>query len=166
MGCEFLFGGRADVMGLPPTLRDGLTRYGQEHLVGFWDRLDAAGRAALVADLESIDFAQVAALYAHRDAAQDVRSLAARAVSPPSCRYGHGGLGIARAEAVEAGRAALREGQVAAILVAGGQGTRLGFDHPKGMYPIGPVSGRSLFAIHAEKIVATARRCGAGVPFT
>ena len=151
-------------MELPPNLRDSLAQYGQEHLVAFWDRLDARGRAALTADLESIDFAQVAALYARRDAVQDVRSLAARAVSPPSCRYGQGGLGIARAEAVEAGRAVLRAGQVAAILVAGGQGTRLGFDHPKGMYPIGPVSGRCLFAIHVEKIVATARRYGASVP--
>ena len=44
------------------------------------------------------------------------------------------------------------------LLVAGGQGTRLGFDHPKGMFPIGPVSARSLFQIHVEKIVAVARR--------
>jgi UDP-N-acetylglucosamine/UDP-N-acetylgalactosamine diphosphorylase len=151
-------------MELPSNLRDDLARYGQEHLAAFWDRLDAAGRAALVGDLASIDFAQIAALYAERGPAQDVRALADRAVSPPSCRYGHGGLGIARADAVEAGRAALEAGHVGAILVAGGQGTRLGFDHPKGMYAIGPVSGRSLFAIHVGKILAIARRFGASVP--
>ena len=46
--------------------------------------------------------------------------------------------------------------------MAGGQGTRLGFNHPKGMFPIGPVSARSLFQIHVEKIlaVAAATACG------
>ena len=44
------------------------------------------------------------------------------------------------------------------ILVAGGQGTRLGFDSPKGMFSIGPVSGASLFQILLEKIGARAGR--------
>jgi UDP-N-acetylglucosamine/UDP-N-acetylgalactosamine diphosphorylase len=53
---------------------------------------------------------------------------------------------------------------VACVLVAGGQGSRLGFDHPKGMFAIGPVSGKSLFQIHAEKVLAAARRYGRPVP--
>ena len=40
------------------------------------------------------------------------------------------------------------------LTVAGGQGTRLGFDGPKGTYPIGPVSGRSLFGYFAGTIKA------------
>jgi UDP-N-acetylglucosamine/UDP-N-acetylgalactosamine diphosphorylase len=59
----------------------------------------------------------------------------------------------------------LRRGEVAVLLVAGGQGSRLGFDHPKGMYPIGPVSNHTLFQIHAEKVLATSRRYGKPVPF-
>ena len=58
----------------------------------------------------------------------------------------------------------LDAGRVAVVIVAGGQGTRLGFDGPKGTYPIGPVSKASLFQIHAEKIVALSRRHGALVP--
>ena len=50
------------------------------------------------------------------------------------------------------------------MIVAGGQGTRLGFDGPKGCYPIGPVTDRSLFQIHAEKVVALGRRHGVSVP--
>src|SRR5205823_3148475 len=62
------------------------------------------------------------------------------------------------------GEDALRGGQVAALVVAGGQGTRLGFDHPKGMFPIGPISGKSLFQIHAEKVLALSRRYGKLIP--
>ena len=68
------------------------------------------------------------------------------------------------AEDVLAGRGVLAAGEVAVVIVAGGQGTRLGFDGPKGCYPIGPVSDRSLFQIHAEKVVALGRRHGAPVP--
>ncbi len=50
------------------------------------------------------------------------------------------------------------------LLTAGGQGSRLGFDQPKGMYPIGPVSGATLLQIHLEKALATAHRYGAAVP--
>jgi UDP-N-acetylglucosamine/UDP-N-acetylgalactosamine diphosphorylase len=53
---------------------------------------------------------------------------------------------------------------VGVVLVAGGQGTRLGFEHPKGMFPIGPVSGASLFRIHFEKIRAAADRSGCSIP--
>ena len=57
-----------------------------------------------------------------------------------------------------------RPARSACCFVAGGQGSRLGFDHPKGMYPIGPVSGASLLQIHFEKALAAARRYGAAVP--
>ncbi len=53
---------------------------------------------------------------------------------------------------------------MAALLVAGGQGSRLGFEHPKGTFPIGPVSGHSLFQILIERVLATARRYHASVP--
>jgi UDP-N-acetylglucosamine/UDP-N-acetylgalactosamine diphosphorylase len=59
----------------------------------------------------------------------------------------------------------LRAGAVAYLVVAGGQGTRLGFDHPKGMFPIGPVSGKSLYQLHAEKVLALRRRYGGALPF-
>jgi UDP-N-acetylglucosamine/UDP-N-acetylgalactosamine diphosphorylase len=66
---------------------------------------------------------------------------------------------------IPAGEATLRAGQVAVLLVAGGQGSRLGFDKPKGMFPIGPVSGMSLFEIHALKVLALRRRYNAQIPF-
>lgn len=65
----------------------------------------------------------------------------------------------------EAGEALLREGGVAAVLLAGGQGTRLGFDGPKGLFPFAPLSGRTLFSHHAAKIAALRARYGTPLPW-
>ena len=71
----------------------------------------------------------------------------------------------AERRASEAGEALLREGRVAAILLAGGQGTRLGFDGPKCDFPFAPITGRTLFAHHAAKIAAIRRRYGTSLPW-
>jgi len=55
---------------------------------------------------------------------------------------------------------ALRDGRVALFTVAGGQGTRLGYDGPKGTFRVTPVKGRSLFEVFALKIRAAGRRYG------
>ena len=52
---------------------------------------------------------------------------------------------------------ALRDGKAGVLLVAGGQGSRLGCDKPKSMYPIGPLSGATLLQIHCEKILVMGR---------
>ena len=61
-----------------------------------------------------------------------------------------------RARAREAGQAMLAEGLVAVLVVAGGQASRLGHRGPKGTYPLGPVSGRSLFELQAQKLTRAA----------
>jgi UDP-N-acetylglucosamine/UDP-N-acetylgalactosamine diphosphorylase len=56
-----------------------------------------------------------------------------------------------------AGQTLLAAGRVGVMVVAGGQATRLGYDAPKGLFPIGPLSGRTLFELQAQKL----RRLGA-----
>ncbi len=71
-----------------------------------------------------------------------------------------------RAEAAVAAREAeLRAGHVAWLLVAGGQASRLGLEAPKGTFPVGPVSGRSLFEIFARKLAASRARHSAPIPW-
>jgi len=63
------------------------------------------------------------------------------------------------------GEKLIAEGKVGTILVAGGQGTRLGFDGPKGTFPVGPITERSLFQYHTEKILARERKLNSIIPF-
>ncbi|MEW6582277.1 MAG: UTP--glucose-1-phosphate uridylyltransferase [Actinomycetota bacterium] len=69
------------------------------------------------------------------------------------------------ARARDAGEEHLRAGKVAAVLLAGGQGTRLGYPGPKGDYPVGPVTRRTLFQVHAAKVAALRARYHRDLPF-
>jgi len=143
---------------VPPDLRHRLAAHGQEHVLADWAALAPADRTALVAQLAGLDLAELDALYRRKDEPH--------AALPPRDRIAPVPLlpAQASAEEIARGEAALRAGAVAALVVAGGQGTRLGSDQPKGMFPVGPVSGATLFRVHAEKVLALSRRYGKPVP--
>src|SRR5207248_7489660 len=63
------------------------------------------------------------------------------------------------------GHRLLKEGKVAAFLVAGGQGTRLGYDGPKGEYSVTPIKKKPLFQVFAEQLLAHSRRAGQTIPW-
>lgn len=144
---------------VPNDLRSKLQQYGQEHVLASWERLEEAERRGLLEQLQSIDLERLSQLYADREHTYQV---------PESSRIE--ALDIVPRDAADndavrtVGVAALRRGEVAALVVAGGQGSRLGFEHPKGMYPVGPISRKSLFQIHAEKVLAVGRRYGKRPP--
>ncbi|MBP1748830.1 MAG: UDP-N-acetylglucosamine/UDP-N-acetylgalactosamine diphosphorylase [Deltaproteobacteria bacterium] len=58
----------------------------------------------------------------------------------------------------------LRRQKVAALIVAGGQGSRLGFDGPKGTFPLSPVKGKTLFQLLAEQVRALSNRFSVTIP--
>lgn len=139
--------------------RSLLARHGQSHLLAFWERLDPPARAGLLRQIEELDFEATARMRALLE--QPPQAAAAASLEPaevvehtPAQREAARALGIA----------ALREGRVGVILVAGGQGSRLGYDGPKGCYPIGPVTESPLFHFHARKVLALERRWGRPVP--
>src|SRR5262245_39841178 len=144
---------------VPAQLKRRLQEYAQDHALAGWDRLDDDQRRGLLAQLLAVDLDQLRRLYANRD--DEIAVPPAERIAPVPVI----GIDADPREPQRLGQESLRRGEVAVILVAGGQGTRLGFDHPKGMFPIGPVSNKPLFQIHAEKVLATSRRYGKPVPF-
>ncbi len=121
-------------------------------------------RQGLFQQIERVDFASIRELVDKQQQPTDFAALTARAEPPPTYRLGASDNRVPAADARAAAVAAFSRGEVGAILVAGGQGTRLGFPHPKGMFPIGPVSKAPLFKILFEKLLALARRYGRPVP--
>lgn len=65
---------------------------------------------------------------------------------------------------IELGKRLLAEGKVGCIMVAGGQGTRLGFDGPKGAYPVTPACHKSLFQYFGERVKAASVQAGQSLP--
>jgi UDP-N-acetylglucosamine/UDP-N-acetylgalactosamine diphosphorylase len=153
-------------MAFKADLAGRLERHGQGQVLRWWDELDDARRGRLAAEVEAIDLEQLDRLIAehvHGEAAADVAADKVEAIDVVRLPQTDGER-AARRRASERGEEALAAGEVGVILVAGGSGTRLGFDGPKGTFPIGPVSSASLFQIHAEKIVALGKRFGKQPP--
>lgn len=67
-------------------------------------------------------------------------------------------------EMMDIGKDLVAQGKVACLVVAGGQGTRLGFAHAKGMFPVSVVKEKSLFQIFSEKVAACGRLVGRELP--
>jgi len=153
-----------------PQLFAKLEPFGQEHLLQFWDELDSAERTRLADQIDGIDLEQIAALFAGDVDQPDWAALSRQAAPTPAVRLkdrargSAGELGIEPAAARDHAAQALYAGEVGVLLTAGGQGSRLGFEKPKGLFPIGPISGASLFQIHIEKVRALAKRYGVTVP--
>lgn len=146
-------------------LRERLRATGQEHVLRWWSDLGEPEREALLDQIERIDLEWVAqAGKGLRDG--DIGYRFSGELGPvehtPLPETPEQFEEAARAKAV--GDQLLREGKVAALVVAGGQGTRLGFSQPKGCYPICPLSRNSLYHIHAESVLAWSLRCGCSIP--
>ena len=146
------------------SVRARLEENGQEHVLRFVDSLDDESRARLFDQAGGVDFALMGRLIRQwvdqeREPESFDRIDPVRTIPIANARRHD-----AR-EAWNAGEEALRAGRVGLLLVAGGQGTRLGFEGPKGAYPIGPLSGRSLFSYHADKIHNLQRRYGCTLPW-
>ncbi len=145
-----------------PTLIEEFERAGQGHVFAFYNELAPAARQALLAEATEIDLAEVAELTRTLLAkgASTGLDLVGLAPAPYERRPENGGDSSAWASAKMAGEAALRAGRVAAFTVAGGQGTRLGYDGPKGTFPVTPIKRKTLFQVFAEKIRAAGVRYG------
>lgn len=145
-------------------LRERTAAAGQAHLFEGFDRLDSRRRSALLDEIERLDL-------------EAVRRHGELLKQPPSS--GHQDLAPApifplkrspqqerhAALARQRGMESLARGEVGFLVVAGGQASRLGYDGPKGAFPIGPLSQATLFELFARRIQAARKRYGVAMPW-
>ncbi len=142
--------------------------HGQEQVFRFWEELGEQQRASLLEQAAEIDLEEVDRLVANLlrneggEAKIDFSTLKPAPYLPiPEDIESD----PAWQEALTLGEDALRAGKVAAFTVAGGQGTRLGYDGPKGTFPVTPIKGKTLFQVFAEKIQAGRLKYQATIPW-
>ncbi len=137
------------------ALADTLASHGQGHLLEHAKTLDADVRAAFCARLAAIDWAELQ----HPSEPPAANAVAKSRVLDQAERDQRS------TELATRGEAAYRAGAIAVLMVAGGQGTRLGSTAPKGCFTIAPHSGKSIYQLQAEKVLSLSRRIGRTVPF-
>lgn len=142
-----------------------LNKFKQSHVLQFWNELAPHQKGQLTEQLESFDFQLIKSLTELASAQSPWEKIARAAEVPPAITLAQQSpADPLYQQARAAGTGALAAGKVGMILVAGGQGTRLGFDHPKGMFPIGPVSNRTLYQMHFEQVLGRSRQFGIRIP--
>ena len=139
-----------------------LEEHAQQHVLKFWEKLSSNEQADLLKQIETVDFANIATMQAMLEDKSDNDAVFEPNTEPAPV------LTPSRQEITEAtvtGEEALKNGRVGVIVVAGGQGSRLGFDGPKGAYPVAPISNATLFEIHSHKILRLEEKYDTQVPF-
>lgn len=144
-----------------------LEQYGQQQLLQFWDELSEPERCQLSSQISAIDFANLSELikeYVLKKPETEIPASLEPAPFYPLNATDDTMIELYE-QATSQGKDLLKAGKVGCITVAGGQGTRLGFDGPKGTYPIGPISGKSLFGYFAEGIKRNSEKYGIEIPW-
>ncbi|HHT9104394.1 MAG TPA: UTP--glucose-1-phosphate uridylyltransferase [Candidatus Wujingus californicus] len=138
---------------------------GQGHIFGWWDEITSREKKHLLEQISSIDFQFVNKLF--RNSLRKVtnrtkgRFVPPKVITPPANDLERN----VEQKVRKVGEKALRERKIAVLTVAGGHGTRLGSNGPKGTLPIAPISGKSIFQLHAEKIHAIQKRYDTYIPW-
>jgi len=139
----------------------------QEHVLQWWPELDSTQRQQLLDDIESVPWDLVDQLVESHVRRKPVVEIPKKL--EPAKAYNKPTLETAKdrtyQQAMSLGSELIAAGKVAAFTVAGGQGTRLGFDGPKGAVPITPVRKKSFFQLFSEMICAASRKHAVPIPW-
>ncbi len=123
----------------------------QGHIFRFWDSLNTNERQELLSQVSKIDIPILKELLALQDGSE--KEISGFFKLEPTEVMTLRNRKNRDSAVLPLGEEALRKGEVAAFLVAGGQGSRLGFDGPKGIFPVTPVKRKPLFQLFAEKLL-------------
>lgn len=157
-------------MGIPqmtyPQALDLLSSVGQEHVLAFFHGLSADDQRRLLEQVASLDWPMLAELIESHVIKPSSVPLPHRLEPAPYLPAVPTGPRVEKfKQAKSLGQDMIRAGRVAAFTVAGGQGTRLGWDAPKGTFPASPVTNKPLFQLFAEAIHKTGGKYGRPVPW-
>mmetsp|Transcript_20048 Transcript_20048/g.28054 ORF Transcript_20048/g.28054 Transcript_20048/m.28054 type:complete len:475 (+) Transcript_20048:107-1531(+) len=130
------------------ALRDKFEKAGQGHVFQFVDQLNDDEKNQLYRDLHQVDLEKIA----HIHSRVQLSSKSKPELSPFPSVFPVEGSQNQRKQWESIGKEKISQGKVGVLLLAGGQGTRLGTTLPKGMYNIGLPSGKSLFQMQAERL--------------
>ncbi|MCR5106657.1 MAG: UTP--glucose-1-phosphate uridylyltransferase [Lachnospiraceae bacterium] len=129
-----------------------LKKYGQEHVLDFYGDIDEDKRKALLAQIEETDFSVLEHTYCESDKKEGViepiKALQIKEIEEKKAYF------------LQKGSEAIKEGKLGAVLLAGGMGTRLGFDEPKGMFDIGITRHVYIFMRLIENLMSVTDECG------
>lgn len=134
-----------------------LKKNNQEHLLKYYDELDVNEKEALLRQIENMDFSMLK-LVGEKNLSQE------RGIISPIDVCSMDEIADHREEFYKTGAEAIKNCKVGAILLAGGQGTRLGFDKPKGMYNIGITKPLYIFEMLIKNLMEVVNATGAYVP--
>ncbi len=134
-----------------------LSEKGQTHILQGFDDLSAEAQTAFVNEIENIDWETVA-LWKHPE------DLSGKGQVEPIEGLSLKDIEARREEYFALGAEAIRQGKVACVLLAGGQGTRLGSDAPKGAYDIGITHPVYIFEMQIKNLLSVCNACKAHIP--
>jgi UDP-N-acetylglucosamine/UDP-N-acetylgalactosamine diphosphorylase len=134
-----------------------LKKYGQMHVLKYYDSLSEEEKQALLQQIEATDFSML-------HYAKERSGLGKRGVITPLGAMEVPEIEAHRAEFEKIGLEKIREGKVAAVLLAGGMGTRLGSDDPKCMYNIGITKPVYIMQRLIENLQEVVKKAGVSVP--
>ena len=148
-------------------LKTRLAAINQLPVLRFIDQLDIPGRNRLIGQLSALNLDALPDLVSNYVTGRytppipaEIKPITPLPRQPQSAE--HKALYI---KALARGHELLRQGKVGAFLVAGGQGTRLGYDGPKGEYPVTPIRNKPLFQVFAQQLLAHCREHGKTIPW-
>lgn len=147
-------------------IRQELQRLNQSDLLRHLERVSPQQRDKLLEQLHSLDLKMIGELIQSHVKHKHLFSLPGK-IEPVKIYPRNPGseFGELYKQAKARGEEIVRQGKFASFVVAGGQGTRLGYDGPKGEFTVTPIKKKPLFQVFAEQIRGAGRDLGHAVPW-
>lgn len=132
--------------------------YGQEHVLKYYEELSAQEKETLLAQIEETDMSIL-------EKCKNIEELAKKGVITPLASMELDEIEANKESFTATGIQAIQEGKIAAVLLAGGMGTRLGSDDPKGMYNIGETKDLYIFECLVNNLMDVVKQTGTWIHF-